>query len=131
MPVRDLNPDGLGFTCCSRVQEPRLRFKTLFWKQVLTPSLASSFTHLFLYDSDLQIHPEHWSLRRTLRLMRATGVHIMQPAPWGPGNGLHKASLFCHTASPSLPLPPVPEPATPPATPTPTPTLTLATTLLI
>ena len=85
-------------------------FKPHFWKAELTPTAVAAFTHVFLYDSDLQVHPEHFRLWQLLGLMNTTGVHIMQPAPYGSGNGLHKATSQRAVKSRGLCAPPTPAP---------------------
>ena len=43
-------------------------FKPHFWKAELTPEALAAFTHVFLYDSDLEIHPQHFRLWQLLGL---------------------------------------------------------------
>ena len=64
-------------------------FKPLFWKRVLTPYVLKQYSHLFLFDDDMRIHPDEFQLLTLLRLYEQTNVSILSPAPYGPGRGLY------------------------------------------
>lgn len=90
-------PTGLP-SCASAHAIPG--FKTLFWKQSLTPQAVASFSHVFLVDSDLELSPERFELGTFLQLAKATNVSILGPAPFGMGNGLYRLNNDCGDDSP-------------------------------
>jgi len=63
--------------------------KILFWKREITAQLTSRFSHVWFFDSDMDVHPERFDLITFLRLLEATNVTIMQPAISGEGAGFH------------------------------------------
>lgn len=72
----------------AKIAVERVRgFKTLFWKRVLTPERYGRFTHLWLVDSDMDIAPSRFDLVLLLRVMRRINASIVQPSPYGSGNG--------------------------------------------
>jgi hypothetical protein len=71
-------------------------FKTRFWKAALSARAAAAYSHVWLADSDLVLHPAHFALSTLLRVMARTGALLVQPAVWGPGAGLHNAWPDAH-----------------------------------
>mmetsp|Transcript_19933 Transcript_19933/g.50716 ORF Transcript_19933/g.50716 Transcript_19933/m.50716 type:complete len:416 (+) Transcript_19933:475-1722(+) len=78
---------GLVHSCISVSRVPS--FKTLFWKHILSPTKVASdaYSHLWLLDSDMNIHPANFDVLTFVRIAEATNVSILSPAPWGGGNG--------------------------------------------
>jgi hypothetical protein len=70
-------------------------FKSLFWKRVLQPELLFAFSHVFVVDSDVELAPDYFEWLIFMRLMRATNVSIMSPAPYGAGNGIYRMNNLC------------------------------------
>ena len=64
-------------------------FKPLMWKHVLTPNNVpdGAYSHVWLLDSDMNVHPEHFDAITFLRLAEATNVSIFSPAVYGSGSG--------------------------------------------
>ena len=86
-------------------------FKTIFWKHELTSDVVAAYTHVFLHDADLLVHPKHFALSRLLRVQAKMKVPIIQPAPWGPKAGLFAATApRSKKAGPNLCGPPPPAP---------------------
>ena len=75
-------------------------FKPFWWKHTLTPAVTRKYTHVWLVDSDLDFGPEAFPLETFVRLMHATNVSVLGPAPWkrGPGGvGLNELTRpHCH-----------------------------------
>jgi hypothetical protein len=58
-------------------------FKTRFWKRVLTPMAVRQYTHIWLFDSDLNVAPASFALPTMIQIMFAINVSIIAPAPFG------------------------------------------------
>ena len=52
--------------------------KALFWKAMFTPERVAYFTHIWLFDSDVEVYP--FALPQLIDVMRALGAAIGQPA---------------------------------------------------
>ena len=52
-------------------------FKTLFWSRALTPTLLATYTHLFLFDSDMVVRPSQFDLVGLLRVQEQTNASII------------------------------------------------------
>ena len=59
---------------CTSVQG----MKGLFWKRVFTPEAVAEFTHIWFFDSDMEVWP--FDLLNVVDTMRALGAPIAQPA---------------------------------------------------
>ena len=49
-------------------------FKTLFWKHALQPAVLRRYTHVWLFDSDLDVSPSAFALPTMLRIMQKINV---------------------------------------------------------
>ena len=54
--------------------------KGLFWKTVLTPLRTSMFRVVWLFDSDMAVHPSVLPLGTIVRTLLATSASLLQPA---------------------------------------------------
>lgn len=54
--------------------------KGLFWKTVLTPLRTSMFRVVWLFDSDMAVHPSVLPLGTIVRTLLATNASLLQPA---------------------------------------------------
>ena len=57
-------------------------FKSRFWKQALSPQVLAAFTHVFLFDEDMRIHPSEFQLVTFVRIYEQTNVSILAPSPY-------------------------------------------------
>ena len=55
-------------------------FKTLFWKQVLTPNITASYDLIWLLDCDLRITPHLFTISEVEYWLETTGASIIQPS---------------------------------------------------
>ena len=82
-------------------------FKVRFWKHALSPSRLRHYTHVWLFDSDLDVAPSNFALPTMLRMMHAINVSIITPAPYGADAGLYsywgprcRGSRVCRCTAP-------------------------------
>ena len=54
--------------------------KGLFWKTVLTPLRTSTYRVVWLFDSDMAVHPSVLPLGTIVRTLLATNASLLQPA---------------------------------------------------
>lgn len=55
-------------------------FKGLFWKLALTPEFVSRFTVVWMFDSDIAVHPSVLPLGTMTASLFATGASVVQPS---------------------------------------------------
>jgi hypothetical protein len=73
---------------CSHPHSCALPDRTVFWREVLTSAFVRPFTHIFVFDSDMDARPAAFDLVNLIRIQGAVGVSIISPAPYGPGSGM-------------------------------------------
>ena len=73
-------------------------FKSRFWKQALSPQVLAAFTHVFLFDEDMRIHPSEFQLVTFVRIYEQTNVSILAPSPYYTDVGLIPQGLYRLTA---------------------------------
>ena len=54
--------------------------KVLFWKLVLTPAYVQRFEAVWMFDSDVAIHPSIFPLGSLMGVLAATGANLLQPS---------------------------------------------------
>jgi hypothetical protein len=61
------------------------------WKYVLSPQNLGgpeSYSHVWLVDSDMDVHPDRFDAATFIQVSEATNVSILAPSPYGGGFGM-------------------------------------------
>ena len=54
--------------------------KVLFWKLVLTPAYVQRFNAVWMFDSDVAVHPSIFPLGSLMGVLSGTGASLLQPS---------------------------------------------------
>ena len=54
--------------------------KGLFWKLVLTPAFVQRFSAVWMFDSDVAVHPSIFPLGSLMGVLSGTGASLLQPS---------------------------------------------------
>ena len=54
--------------------------KVLFWKLVLTPAYVQRFSAVWMFDSDVAVHPSIFPLGSLMGVLSGTGASLLQPS---------------------------------------------------
>ena len=74
-----------------------LGFKTLFWKSLSLQKLMIVYPmikFIWLPDSDMGF--QHFNINMFIHNMQFSNTYILQPSPYGPGNGHYKDAKKCN-----------------------------------
>ena len=84
----EASTDSVTYVSCLHSTTFVPGFKTRYWRDILIPTFMRPFSHVLLFDSDMEVSPQHFDLIGLLRFGTAANVSIISPAPIGAGAGM-------------------------------------------